>query len=189
MEKIFDFEIFNLKYVSKHSESIPTKNKFDQKFLTLAFLAQKSCFLKFFGQKNFFEKKSFFHDRFKNFISKILSYKTHIFLESSQSSRFGGPNGPAPGADLSGSAIGVTSIGLQGGLRVPEPGLTNNDISFILLGDFTENLSSTCFKSKFAVQGPGPTKSKIRHWVSPSVGNISRGKSKKRCVFFNLLIT
>ena len=30
-EKIFDFEIFGLKYVLKHSESIPTKKKFSTK--------------------------------------------------------------------------------------------------------------------------------------------------------------
>ena len=35
--KIFDFEIFGLKYVLKHSESIPTKKIFRQKFLTLSF--------------------------------------------------------------------------------------------------------------------------------------------------------
>ena len=33
-EKIFDFEIFVLKYVSNHSESIPTKKFFRPKFFT-----------------------------------------------------------------------------------------------------------------------------------------------------------
>ena len=32
-----DFEIFSLKYVLKHFESIPTKTNFDQNFLTLSF--------------------------------------------------------------------------------------------------------------------------------------------------------
>ena len=36
-EKIFDFEIFVLKYDSHHSESIPTKKNFDQNFLPLSF--------------------------------------------------------------------------------------------------------------------------------------------------------
>ena len=36
-EKIFDFEIFVLKYVSKYSESIPTKKNVDQNFLILSF--------------------------------------------------------------------------------------------------------------------------------------------------------
>merc|ERR1711873_150708 len=36
--KIFDFEIFGLKYVLKHSELIPTKKIFfEQNFLTLSF--------------------------------------------------------------------------------------------------------------------------------------------------------
>ena len=34
--KIFDFEIFVLKYVSKHSESIPTKKNFRPKFFDFA---------------------------------------------------------------------------------------------------------------------------------------------------------
>ena len=34
-EKIFDFEIFGLKYVLKHSESIPTKKNFRPKFFDL----------------------------------------------------------------------------------------------------------------------------------------------------------
>ena len=37
MGKNFDFEIFVLKYVSKHSKSIPTKKKFEQNFLTMPF--------------------------------------------------------------------------------------------------------------------------------------------------------
>ena len=36
-EKIFDLEVFVLKYVMKHSKSIPTTKKFDQKFWTLPF--------------------------------------------------------------------------------------------------------------------------------------------------------
>ena len=39
-EKIFDFEIFVLKYVSKHSESIRTKKIFDLIFSTLSFLVR-----------------------------------------------------------------------------------------------------------------------------------------------------
>ena len=38
MGEIFDFKILALKYVSKHSESIPTKKNFDQNFLTLPFI-------------------------------------------------------------------------------------------------------------------------------------------------------
>ena len=60
-EKIFDFEIFISKYVSKHSEWIRTEKKFRPKFFDFAilspFLNQKSRFLKFLGQKislNFF---------------------------------------------------------------------------------------------------------------------------------------
>ena len=37
MGKNFDFEIFVLKYVSKHSKSIPTKKNFEQNFLTMPF--------------------------------------------------------------------------------------------------------------------------------------------------------
>ena len=47
-EKCFDFQIFGLKYVSNHSESIPTKKKFSTKifylchfFTILAILAEK----------------------------------------------------------------------------------------------------------------------------------------------------
>ena len=60
MGKFFDFEIFGLKYVLKHSESIPTKKIFDQIFLTLSF----------FQAKNFFRGKVF---DFEIFVSKYVS--------------------------------------------------------------------------------------------------------------------
>ena len=45
MEKLFDFEIFGLKYVLKHSEWIPAKNQFRPKFfdfvIYFTILAQK----------------------------------------------------------------------------------------------------------------------------------------------------
>ena len=57
-EKIFEFEIFVLKYVLDHSESIPTK-----KFLSLPFfrpkMAKNRGFLKIFGRKKFSKKKNF----------------------------------------------------------------------------------------------------------------------------------
>ena len=61
-EKIFDFEIFVLKYVSNHSESIPTKKIFSTKifylchfFTILAILAEKrlSATKKILHGKNF----------------------------------------------------------------------------------------------------------------------------------------
>ena len=47
-EKMFDFEIVVLIYVSKHSESIPTKKSFDQNFLTKSFFH----YFCHFGQKS-----------------------------------------------------------------------------------------------------------------------------------------
>ena len=86
MEKNFDFEIFILKYVLKHSESI-LSNKIDQNFLTYSFFLHfwpKNHVFEVFVPKKFFSKKVFAH-RVKNYISKTLSYNTHFYLESSQS--------------------------------------------------------------------------------------------------------
>ena len=54
-EKNFDFEIFVLKYVSKHSESIPPKKNFDQNFLILSFFD----YFGHFGRKNKVPRKNF----------------------------------------------------------------------------------------------------------------------------------
>ena len=53
-EKNFDFEIFVLKYVSKHSEVIPTKKFFDQNFLTSSFFQ----YFELFGRKTSPSKKN-----------------------------------------------------------------------------------------------------------------------------------
>ena len=58
-EKIFDFEIFILKYVSKHSESIPTKKNFRPIFFDFAIFhhfGPKTRFLKFLGSKKISKK-------------------------------------------------------------------------------------------------------------------------------------
>ena len=81
-EKIFDFEIFVLKYVSKHSESIPKKKFFDQKFSKIfifwSYFIINRGFWTFLGQKSFFQKK--FHYRFKNFIDQIQRYHWLMYL-------------------------------------------------------------------------------------------------------------
>ena len=57
--KEFQFRDFRFKYVSNHSESIPTK-KFSTKIFHFSpFLDQKLRFLMFLGQKNFFQKNFF----------------------------------------------------------------------------------------------------------------------------------
>ena len=71
------FEICSLKYVLTQSESIPTKKFFDQNFWLRhfsRFFGPKITFFEVFGVKKIFQKKVFVH-RFKNFITKILSYQ------------------------------------------------------------------------------------------------------------------
>ena len=71
MGKNFNFEIFDLKYVLKHSELIQTKKDFDKNFhfvIFLPFLAQKSRFLTILDRK-FFLKKII--RPLKHFITKI----------------------------------------------------------------------------------------------------------------------
>ena len=83
--KIFDFEIFALKYVSKHSESIPTKKIFDQNFWLCHFqdfLAQKSHFSKFLGSKEFFRKKIL------SIVIRILLQNFQAIIEHCTSSGF-----------------------------------------------------------------------------------------------------
>ena len=53
--KVFDFEIFGLKCVLKHSKWIPTKKLFDQNFLTLPFFH----YFGHFGQKMTKSQKKF----------------------------------------------------------------------------------------------------------------------------------
>ena len=84
-EKIFDFEIFALKYVLKHSESIPTKKNFRPKFFDFVifspFLAQKQSKngqkrpkMKIFDQN--FWKKIFFSESIQNVSKRILNWKS-----------------------------------------------------------------------------------------------------------------
>ena len=58
--KIFDFEIFGLKYVSKHSKSIPTKKKFSTKIFWLChfftIFGSRSRFWGFLDQNFCFQK-------------------------------------------------------------------------------------------------------------------------------------
>merc|ERR1711954_239282 len=63
-EKVFDFEIFVLKYVSNYSESIPTKKIFRPKFFTFVIF---SLFW-LFWPKNDYMGKNF---RFRDFGFKI----------------------------------------------------------------------------------------------------------------------
>ena len=84
MGKIFEFEIFVLKYVLDHSESILKKKFFfDQKFLSLTFfdpkMAKNRGFLKIFGRKKFFFKKIFVPS-LRTFIAVLLSHHTHVYL-------------------------------------------------------------------------------------------------------------
>ena len=69
-EKIFDFEIFVLKYVSKHSESIPTKKIFRPKFFDLVIFH----YFGHFGRKKQSPMKKFYMGkifRFRDFRFKI----------------------------------------------------------------------------------------------------------------------
>ena len=80
MGKILDFEIFVSKYVSKHSESIPTKKNFDQKFSILPFFLDfwpKNHIFEVFGVKNFFSKKIFLR-----IVLKILLQKFQAIIDS-----------------------------------------------------------------------------------------------------------
>ena len=76
LEKIFDFEIFILKYVSNYSESIPTKKKFRSKFFTFVIFSlfwpfwpktTKSHEKKIYAGKNFRFRDFRFKIRFKLF--------------------------------------------------------------------------------------------------------------------------
>ena len=75
-EKIFDFEIFVLKYVSKHSESIPKKKFLTKNFQKFSFFGHFLLKMKVFGhfriflgrnQKNVFCKPfaQFYYGHFK----------------------------------------------------------------------------------------------------------------------------
>ena len=75
-EKIFDFEIFILKYVSNRSESIPTKNIFRSKFFACHFFH----YFSHFGRKTTESQekihgKELWISNFCNFWSKIVFIK------------------------------------------------------------------------------------------------------------------
>ena len=70
-EKIFDFEIFVLKYVSNHSESIPTKKNFRPKFFTLVIF---SLFLSFWPKNDEVPRKNFTREKIFDFEIFVLKY-------------------------------------------------------------------------------------------------------------------
>ena len=76
----FEIDIFVLKYVLDHSESIPTKNFFDQKFLSLLFFRPKKAknrgFCRFLVE--FFFK--FLYPLLKLFIAVLSSHHTHVYI-------------------------------------------------------------------------------------------------------------
>ena len=75
--KIFDFEIFVLKYVSKHSESIPKINFSTKNFQRFSFFGHFWLKMKVFGHFRIFlgqNKKTPFGGLVRLFITVILSY-------------------------------------------------------------------------------------------------------------------
>ena len=81
-EKIFDFEIFVLKYVSKDSESIPNKKfltkKISKVFIFWSFLVFFDCFLPF---SNFLGRKvkKCFYQKIQDNFSSLLSHQPGLY--------------------------------------------------------------------------------------------------------------
>ena len=76
---MFDFEIFSIEYVLKHSASIPRK-EIDQKFLTLPFQHKTHVFGHFrFSGLN---EKTHFANILRNFIRAVLSLRPDPYLQN-----------------------------------------------------------------------------------------------------------